>query len=55
LGSLLAFNWGVSTPILTICTGLIFFLIALRAVLAQYEPAMPGAPPDDVVPSPFML
>ncbi|CRI63282.1 putative Multiple antibiotic resistance (MarC)-related protein [Thiocapsa sp. KS1] len=55
LGSLLASNWGVSTPILTICTGLIFFLIALRAVLAQYEPAMPGAPPDDAVPSPFMI
>ena len=55
LGSLLASNWGVSTPVLTICTGLIFFLIALRAVLAQYDPAMPATLADDTVPSPFRI
>ncbi|RKT47556.1 MarC family protein [Thiocapsa rosea] len=55
LGSLLAANWGVSTPILTICTGLIFFLIALRTVLAQYEPALPATLADDTVPSPFRI
>ncbi len=55
LGSLLAANWGVSTPILTICTGLIFFLVALRAVLAEYEPAISEALRDDVDPSPFRI
>jgi multiple antibiotic resistance protein len=55
VGSLLASNWGVSTPILTICTGLIFFLIALRAVLAQYDPAMPATLADDTLPSPFRI
>jgi multiple antibiotic resistance protein len=55
VGSLLASNWGVSTPILTICTGLIFFLIALRTVLAQYEPNVPATLADDTVPSPFRI
>jgi small neutral amino acid transporter SnatA (MarC family) len=30
LGSALAANWGVSTPILTICAGLIVFLVGLH-------------------------
>jgi multiple antibiotic resistance protein len=55
LGSLLASNWGISTPIPTICTGLIFFRVATRTVLAQYELAMPETLADDTVPSPFRI
>jgi multiple antibiotic resistance protein len=55
LGSFLASNWGVSTPILTVCTGLIFFLIAIRTVLAQYEPPMSATLADETVPSPFRI
>ena len=55
LGSALAANWGVSTPILTICAGLIFFLVALRGVLAQYERPAPAAPADGGAPSPFAV
>jgi multiple antibiotic resistance protein len=55
LGSLLASNWGISTPIPTICAGLIFFRIATRTVLAQYELAMPETLADDTVPSAFRM
>lgn len=53
LGSLLAANWGISAPIMTVCAGLVFFLVALRGVLAQYE--RPTTWVDDGPPSPFRV
>jgi multiple antibiotic resistance protein len=37
LGSLLLEKWNISIPALLIAVGIIFFLVALRMVLAQYE------------------
>jgi multiple antibiotic resistance protein len=39
VGHALAAKWQVSTPALLIATGVIFFVVALRVVLEQYEPA----------------
>jgi len=52
LGHSLARKWQVSLPALTITAGIIFFLVALRLVLEQYEaaheatlaPALPAKP-----------
>jgi multiple antibiotic resistance protein len=55
IGSLVAFNWGISTPILTVTGGLIFFLVALRAVLSQYARPDPTHSWPAGPPSPFAL
>lgn len=44
LGRLLALNWSISIPALLIATGVIFFLVALRLVLEQYEPQKEHVP-----------
>jgi len=38
LGRALLDKWGVSIPALLIAVGIIFFLVAIRMVLAQYDP-----------------
>jgi small neutral amino acid transporter SnatA (MarC family) len=38
LGRALLEKWGVSIPALLIAVGMIFFLVAIRMVLAQYDP-----------------
>lgn len=46
LGRVLAANWHVSTATLSITAGIIFFLVALKQLLAGYEPPhAPVAPP----------
>ena len=45
IGRHLVHAWHVSTPALLIATGIIFFLVALRVVLEQYEPPHDAAPP----------
>jgi multiple antibiotic resistance protein len=47
IGRSLLDRWHVSMPALLIATGIIFFLVALRVVLEQYEP------PHDAAPSPL--
>lgn len=42
LGRNLLRNWHVSIPALTLSAGVVFFLVALRQVLEQYEPAHPA-------------
>jgi multiple antibiotic resistance protein len=37
LGSVMLTKWSISLPALLIATGIIFFLVAIRLVLAQYE------------------
>lgn len=49
LGTALASKWLISVPAIEIATGLILFLVAIRLVLAPYEPApapqpLPEAP-----------
>lgn len=44
LGQTLAVKWNVSIPALTITAGIIFFLIALRLVLEQYQPQHEAPP-----------
>jgi multiple antibiotic resistance protein len=44
LGHTLAAKWQVSLPALTITAGIIFFLVALRLVLEQYEVAHEATP-----------
>jgi len=50
LGRSLLLSWNVSIPALLIASGIIFFLVALKIVLEQYEPAhatpspLPAAP-----------
>jgi len=44
-GRHLVHRWHISMPALLISTGIIFFLVALRVVLEQYEPPHEGAPP----------
>jgi multiple antibiotic resistance protein len=49
LGTALAAKWRISVPAIEIATGLILFLVAIRLVLAPYEPAptpqpLPEAP-----------
>jgi len=36
-GRSLALKWQISTPALTLAAGIVFFMVALRAVLEQYE------------------
>ena len=44
-GRHLVHRWHISMPALLISTGIIFFLVALRVVLEQYEPPRDAAPP----------
>jgi multiple antibiotic resistance protein len=49
LGTTLAAKWRISIPAIEIATGLTLFLVAIRLVMAGYEPApppqpLPGAP-----------
>jgi multiple antibiotic resistance protein len=52
VGSALAGNWHISVPAILISTGLIFFLVAIRLVMAEYSP-VPSAPPRPLPPEPM--
>jgi len=45
LGRSLLVSWKISIPALTITTGIIFFLVALKLVMEQYDPHAEGAAP----------
>jgi multiple antibiotic resistance protein len=45
VGRALLANWHVSRPALTIAGGIIFFVVALRQLLEQYEPTHTAAEP----------
>jgi len=45
IGRHLVHSWHVSSTALLFATGVIFFIVALRVVLEQYEPPHEGAPP----------
>ena len=44
VGASLLANWRVSIPAMVIAAGVIFFLVALKQLLEQYEPAHAAAP-----------
>jgi multiple antibiotic resistance protein len=52
VGSVLAAKWQISVPAILIATGLIFFLVAIRLVMAEYNP-VPPAPPRPLPPEPM--
>jgi multiple antibiotic resistance protein len=52
LGRSMLTNWRVSIPALRLTGGIIFFLVALRQLLEQYQPA-PAADPEPLPASPF--
>ncbi|MDI9239633.1 MarC family protein [Lysobacter sp. LF1] len=43
LGSVLLRNWKIDPPVMQLAAGLVFLLVALQMVLAQYEPPGPTA------------
>lgn len=45
VGQALAKNWNISIPAMLLTGGIIFFLVGLRQVLEQYEPAHAAASP----------
>jgi multiple antibiotic resistance protein len=45
IGRGLLHNWQVSMPALYLTAGVVFFLVALRQLLEQYEPTHPAAEP----------
>jgi multiple antibiotic resistance protein len=49
VGRSLAANWSVSLAAMELTAGIIFFLVALHQLLAQYEPAHP--PVDEALPA----
>jgi len=51
VGRSLLTNWQISLPALTMTAGIIFFLVALRQLMQQYEPPH-AALPDPLPPSP---
>jgi multiple antibiotic resistance protein len=51
LGTSLAVKWRISIPAIGIATGIIFFLVAIAAVMAPYQPA--PAPAHPLPPSPM--
>lgn len=51
IGLLLLRNWDIPVPALLLTGGLIFFVVGMRMVLAQYQPA--AAPPADLPASPI--
>jgi multiple antibiotic resistance protein len=52
LGRVLAANWHVSIATLSITAGVIFFLVALKQLLAGYEPPHPAVAPPPLPPKP---
>jgi multiple antibiotic resistance protein len=52
VGRAMLARWHVSIPALQITGGIVFFLVALRQVLAQYEPGHAPAP-EPLPPTPF--
>lgn len=52
LGRSMLQNWGVSIPALRLTGGIVFFLVALRQLLEQYEPGHTG-PPEALPTSPL--
>ena len=53
IGRAILAKWQVSIGALTIAAGIIFFVVALRQLLEQYEPAAHMAPSQPLPPSPF--
>lgn len=53
LGTILLTNWQVSIPAMVLTSGIIFFLVALRQLLEQYEPAHDASPPEALPASPL--
>lgn len=51
IGLSLLRNWDIPVPALLLTGGLIFFVVGMRMVLAQYQPA--AAPPADLPASPI--
>ena len=52
VGSTLAAKWQISVPAILIATGLIFFLVAIRLVMAEYT-SVPPVPPRPLPPEPM--
>jgi multiple antibiotic resistance protein len=52
LGRAMLANWQVSIPAMVLTAGIVFFMVALRQLLEQYEPAHPP-PPDPLPASPI--
>src|SRR5271154_1093591 len=52
-GRALLTKWQVSLPALTLTGGIVFFMVALRQLLEQYEPPRPPAPVDSLPASPL--
>jgi multiple antibiotic resistance protein len=52
LGRILAANWHVSTATLSMTAGIIFFLVALKQLLAGYEPPHAAVAPPPLPPKP---
>ena len=52
IGRAMLAQWHVSIPALQITAGIVFFLVALRQLLEQYEPVHPPAP-EPLPPAPF--
>ena len=53
LGRALLGGWGIPPPVLQVTGGLVFFVVALGAVLAPYQRAAPATPPSETPPSPL--
>ena len=53
IGRAMLEKWHVSVPALRLTAGIVFFLVALRQLLEQYEPVQAATPPDPLPPSPF--
>jgi small neutral amino acid transporter SnatA (MarC family) len=49
LGRAMLANWKVSIPAMVLTAGIVFFMVALRQLLEQYEPA--HAPPPEALPA----
>ena len=53
LGSNLLVTWRVSMPALQLSGGIVFFLVAMRQLLEQYEPAREAAEPPPLPDAPL--
>jgi multiple antibiotic resistance protein len=53
IGRALLTKWNVSVPALTLTGGIVFFMVALRQLLEQYEPARVQAPAEPLPASPL--
>jgi len=54
LGARLLGSWHISIPSMTIAGGIVFFLVALRQLLEQYERHAPDAPAEPLPASPML-